>query len=448
MPQVPLGKFAYHRATAGEPEIFMLNRFFEENPTNLVEGSALLARPGTTAFGAFGTGPIRGFASQPGAFNGDLFVFSGNEVYRTDNAGTTTLISGVVLGSAQPQVAFMVGEGYEYLFIADGLLLQNYPGGSHAKGVLTVTTPTPKIVAQKLNLGGIYYAWAASVNVGTPNGSLASPFLVLVGANDAESLANMASAISFSGVRGTTYSSALGGPHPTIQIPYVDFPPTATTLTFQAKSEYADGNSLATVVTTGADMSFGSATMTGGGVHALSGVATPDGAGISSLAALASHVIAVVANSQKFYWITPGEKVIDPLNFASAESEPDQIISAITVGDQVWLLGQTATEAWYATGELSPAFAPVAGRAYARGVVPGTTVKLNDSVILVGNDKVVYRISSGLERISNHGIEERIRRQLRREAGIGNTTVDAWILGGGVWRDSGVWVDSSVWKDS
>lgn len=446
MPEVPLGKFAYNRATAGEPEIFMLNRFFEENPTNLAAGTALLTRPGTTAFDDFGEGPIRGFTSAPGAFNGDLFVFSGNELYRTDHAGTTTLLTGIVLGSAQPQVAFMVGEGYEFLFVADGLLLQYYPGGSHAKQVLTVdaTTP-PNIVAQKLNLGGVYYAWAANVNVGVPDGSLANPFLVLVGVDDAESLDNMASAISYSGVRGTTYSSTLGGPHPTIEIPYVDFPPTALTLTFQAKSEYADGNTLATVVVSGADMTFGGATMTGGGVHALSGVAMPDGAAANSLAALASHVIVTIADSQKFYWITPGEHVIDPLNFASAESEPDNIISAITVGDQVWFLGQSATEAWYATGELSPAFAPIQGRAYARGVVPGTTVRLNDSVFLVGNNKVVYKIAGSLERVSNHGIEERIRRQLRREQA--QYLAALWLLAEGVWNDDGRWMDVSFWKD-
>ena len=447
MPPVPLGKYAYNRQTAGEPEIFMLNRFFEENPTNLAAGTALLARPGTTFFDEFGEGPIRGFTSAPGAFNGDLFVFSGNELYRTDHAGTTTLLDGIVLGSAQPQVAFMVGEGYEFLFVADGLLLQFYPGGSKAKGILTVDTTTPpNIVAQVLNLGGIYYGWSATVNAGTPDGSLANPFLVLVGANDAESISNMADAISYSGIRGTTYSSTLGGPHPTIQIPYVDFPPTVSTLTFQAKSEYADGNALATVVVTGTDMSFGGATMTGGGIHALSGVATPDGAAISSLAALASHVIAVVANTQKFYWITPGETTIDPLNFASAESEPDNILSAITVGDQVWFLGQSATEAWYATGELSPAFAPIQGRAYARGVIPGTTVRLNDSVFLVGDDRVVYKIAGGLERVSNHGIEERIRRQLRREAEAERSSL--WLLATGAWRDGGRWLDDSVWKDS
>lgn len=447
MPEVPLGKYAYNRQTAGEPEIYMLNRFFEQNPTNLATGNALLSRPGTTAFGDFGEGPIRGFAGVPGAFNGDLFVFSGNEVYRTDNAGTTTLLAGIVLGSDQPQVTFMVGAGYEFMFVADGLLLQFYPGGSRAEGVLTVSAVTPpNIATQVLNLGGIYYGWSATVNTGTPDGTVANPFLVLVGANDEESLANMASAISYSGVRGTTYSSTLGGPHPTIQIPYADDPPTPTTITFQAKSEYADGNTLATVVTSGGDMSFGAATLTGGGVHALSGVATPDGAAISSLATLASHVIAVVANTQKFYWITPGETTIDPLNFASAESEPDNILSAITVGDQVWLLGQSATEAWYATGELSPAFAPIQGRAYARGVVPGTTVRLKDSVFLVGDDRVVYKIAGGLERVSNHGIEERIRRQLRREAEAERSSL--WLLATGAWRDGDRWLDDSVWKDS
>lgn len=420
MTKVPLGKFAYNRRTPGEPEIYMLNRYFEENPTNLVDGAALLARCGTERFGGYGLGPQRGFAATPGAFDYDLFVFSGEEIYRTDG-DTVLAISGAVLGDTQPQVAFMVGDGYEYMFVADGLLLQVYTGGTHASTVLTVdaTTP-PNIVAQVLNIGGVYYGWSAAVNTGTPDGLIGSPYLVLVGANDAESLENMASAISFSGIRGTTYSNTLSGPHPTVQIPYALAPPAPLTLTLQAKSEFADGNAIVTVVSSGADMAFTGATMTGGGVHVLQGVVTPDGAAISSLASLASHVLAVKANSQRVYWILPGEITIDPLNYAEAESAPDDIVQAVSVGDAVLMGGQNASEWWYATGgtDTVPAFAPIAGRAYSRGVVEGTPVKVKDSVILVGNDGVVYKIGAGVERISNYGIEERIRRQLRREGGL------------------------------
>ena len=137
-----------------------------------------------------------------------------------------------------------------------------------------------------------------------------------------------------------------------------------------------------------------------------------------SLAPLRTQILAVVANSQKFYWIEPGFVTIDPLNFASAESEPDKIVGAIGLEDTVWFVGHSSTEVWYATGQVDPAFAPIQGRVYSRGVTSGTQVRVGDSVILVGEDGIVYKIGSSVERMSTHGIAERIRIQLRREAGL------------------------------
>lgn len=411
MPQVPLGKEAYKRAYAGEPEIHLLNRFFEKDPTNLVEGATLLARPGTTGVKRFGSGPIRGFYTLPGAFGGDLFVVSGEELYRYSASGTVTAITGAILGEGDPSFAIMSGAGYTYLFIADGLLLQYYPGGTHAQGTLTVGGTPPAINSQVIEIGGTYFAWSATVNAGTPDGTVGNPFLALLGADDAESLANMGALLQFSGERGVTYSSTVGGPNPLVTLSAV----TATTLEIAARSEYTAGNSISTTVT-GSDLSWGGLTLSGGGTHALSGVEVPDGQGVVSLAEMASHVILVIANSQRFYWITPGSTTVDPLNFAEAESEPDEIVNAISVADQVWFLGLSSTEAWYATGQLDPAFAPNPGRAFARGVLDGTAVQVKDTVILVGQDGIVWQVGANAQRISTHGIEERIRLARAAEA--------------------------------
>lgn len=154
----------------------------------------------------------------------------------------------------------------------------------------------------------------------------------------------------------------------------------------------------------------------------------PDGVSPLSLTQVSSYVLVSVANTQKFFWINPGEVVIDPLDFASKESSPDPIISMRTVGDQVLILGEKSTENWYATGNLAAPFAPIEGRVYARGAITGTPVVVDDGVILVGDDGRVYSIGFqqgdttdtawGVNRISNNGIEERIRYQIRREAGL------------------------------
>jgi hypothetical protein len=98
------------------------------------------------------------------------------------------------------------------------------------------------------------------------------------------------------------------------------------------------------------------------------------------------------------------------------------------VGDQVMIMGAKSTENWYATGTLSAPFAPIEGRVYARGVMNGTPVVVDDGIILVGDDGRVYSIgfqpgdstdtSWGVNRISNNGIEERVRYQNRRQDGL------------------------------
>jgi len=152
----------------------------------------------------------------------------------------------------------------------------------------------------------------------------------------------------------------------------------------------------------------------------------PDGLGAKALATVSSFVMVSVANSQKFFWIQPGETTIDALDFAEKESNPDNIVDMLTVGDQVLVMGQGSTETWYATGVSDAPFQPVEGRVYARGCVEGTAVVVGDTVMLVGDDGVVYQFGytwgekntqGGVNRISNHGIEERIRVQLRREQG-------------------------------
>ena len=120
--------------------------------------------------------------------------------------------------------------------------------------------------------------------------------------------------------------------------------------------------------------------------------------------------------------------MIDPLDFASKESSPDPIIHMRAVGDQVMIMGAKSTENWYATGNLAAPFAPIEGRVYARGVVNGTPVVVDDGIILVGDDGRVYSIGYqpgdstdtawGVNRISNNGIEERVRYQIRRQQGL------------------------------
>lgn len=424
MVTLPLGYQAYKRKFAGEPEIRLVNRFLEKNPTNLREGTGLLSRAGSAPLTKFDDGagavaPARGTFSKTGLFNGDLFGVSGGNLYRYSSDGTLTHITGLVNAGGLVTYAWMKGIGYEYLFIADGLLLQFYQGGTHATGTLTKTGAIT--TAQKINIGGTYYGWNDAVDTNAPDGTLAHPWLAKL---SGDPMLNMAHLLNFDGVRGVDFSTALGGPSPIVSGSNPGVGP-FTTMVVTAKSGNADGNLIATLVTTGPNISFGAATLSGGGTHVLQGVEMPDGNAAKCLASLNGFVLVGVGRSQLFYWIEPGAVIIDPLNFASKESNPDNIVDMVTIGDQTIIAGAGSTENWYATGNFAAPFAPMEGRVYRRGFIEGSIVAVKDSMIGIGDDLVVYSIGYGygdtsqygVHPISTHGIDERIRVQIRSENG-------------------------------
>ncbi len=435
MTSVPLGRGAYERKYAGTPVVELLNRWLEANPANPREGTSVLARPGTTQVlpplnqGTFsGLGSMRGNYALQGLFNDSLFVVCGSNLYRVHQDMSTTLITGVLNGTGQPEVAWQKGAGYERLWISDGLLLQYYGGTSQANGTLTKAGSIVNGV-DKFEVGGVYYTWGTTFS-SLDAGTSAHPFVVNPTsiAPLLDPISQLVLAIMHAGTGGVDYSSTIAGANTQVTATAAGPAPTSI-VTLRAINSGTGGNSIAfTVVGGSALTASGSGTLLNGGIEALQGCTMPDGVAPRSLAQVSSYVLVSVDKSQKFYWINPGEVVIDPLNFASKESSPDPISTMRTVGDQVLIMGEKSTENWYATGNLAAPFAPIEGRVYARGAITGTPVVVDDGVILVGDDGRVYSIgfqpgdatdtSWGVARISNNGIEERVRYQIRREGGL------------------------------
>jgi len=324
----------------------------------------------------------------------------------------------------------------------------------------TFTLAGGPITNQVIQVGTIWYTWSAAVDDNTPNGTSSTPYKAALGSTDAQSLANMAKLLNFTGTPGVDFSSAIVGPNP-----YVTATSTATTLVVTAStagtvgnsvatavfsgafltvgaatlagggaattlvvtsnSVYADGNAITTTVVSGSFLAWGGGTLSGGNVHALKSVAYPGQFGPLALASVSSYLLASEAGTQIFYWLNPGAVVIDPLDFASKESNPDNILDMVTVGDQVVICGNGSTENWYASGNFDAPFLPIEGRVYQRGAIQGTLVRVKDSVVLIADDMIVYAIGYqfgntaqwGVHRISDHGIEERIRTELRSEDG-------------------------------
>jgi len=138
---VQLGAGSWVRNRADEPSFNLINRFFEENPTNTDEQVALIERPALIDFLEAGDGPGRRLFHQPGFSSGDLFHVSGTELYKhhmnqATRTVTTTQISGLIdgVGTTNPDMAATT----DYLFIADGFTLQ-YTDGTSALAAI----PTP-----------------------------------------------------------------------------------------------------------------------------------------------------------------------------------------------------------------------------------------------------------------------------------------------------------------
>lgn len=438
MTTLPLGMQAYTRRYAGEAEIRLINRYMESNPANLVEKNALISRPGSTVLATGTTGLDRANFSKVGLFGGDLFSVIGTSLFRI-SAIETTPVTGTLANVSNGFVyaTWMKGIGYELLFLSDGQTLQFY--STRALGTLTLAGGSITDVdaaGQKIKIGTVYYAWSANVDSGAPAGTLANPYRAKLGSavadglgltGDQSSLSNMALLLNYAGVAGGDYSTAVPGASATVTATGPAIQTAPTTLKLTALADLAAGNAVTTTVPTGSFLTWGAATLTGGGNQALQ---TVTGMGVGevpgSIENLSGSVLVGVAGTSKFYWINPGETVIDPLNFASKESSPDNISQMVSVGDQTIIMGDGSTENWYATGNFAAPFAPVSGRVYQRGTLAGTAVAVGDAVILVGNDLKVYSIgygyggsaAYGVHRISTHGIEERIRTQVRSLQGF------------------------------
>lgn len=417
MSTIPLGISDWKRPDAKATGNRVLNRFFEKTPDPEHGPVSFIARPGLRRFVSVGEGPIRATFSEPGTFGDDLFAVSGNFLWRitrygqTDNKGA---ISNGGLGFVSMASTPLLGTTPEYLFLTEGGVLWLYTENGEATGQLEATGPISN--GDTVVIDGVYYQFTnTGVDTGSPDGSSSNPWLVnFVGNNDTD-LRALFDAINDSGTAGTDYSTTLTA-NTNVRAHAV----AANDLYVSAREVGTAGNTIA-VSETGVNLAWTSATLEGGGTDQLRQVPTPDDVGIVSVGYIAGYVICVVAQGEglngRFYWIDPGTREIDPLDFATAERSPDPAWSVRTVGDQFWLLGASTVEPWYLTGQGAAPFARQQARVFDRGVWQGTDVQVKDEVVIVDNtDGRVYALGGqGPRPISDSSIEERIRKAMAKQ---------------------------------
>ncbi len=146
----------------------------------------------------------------------------------------------------------------------------------------------------------------------------------------------------------------------------------------------------------------------------VSSVSIPDDQQVTDVTSLDNYFIVGIKDTNKFYWISPGDTVIDPLSFTSAERNPDDIISVTTIGDELWVVGQSTAEVFADSGDADAPFVRISGRAYQIGCADKHSVvkTLKDTLpclIWVTPSKEVVLAQGVPNKISNEAIEELLK---------------------------------------
>lgn len=145
-------------------------------------------------------------------------------------------------------------------------------------------------------------------------------------------------------------------------------------------------------------------------------ITDPDFPGAVTVGYLDGYFVFNEPNSQKV-WVTSlleGTQ-IDPLDFASAEGAPDQMVSLIVDHREVWLFGTNSVEVWYDAGNADFPLARIQGAYNEIGCAAAYSVaKLDNGLFWLGADArgngIVYRANGYTgQRISTHAVEWQIQ---------------------------------------
>lgn len=145
-------------------------------------------------------------------------------------------------------------------------------------------------------------------------------------------------------------------------------------------------------------------------------ISDPDFPGASVVDYLDGYFVFIQPNSQKI-WVTSllDGASIDPLDFASAEGDPDNIVSMIVDHREVWLFGNNSTEVWYNAGLADFPLARIQGAYNELGCAARYSVaKMNNQIYWLGKDfrgqGIVYQANGYQgQRISTHAVEWQIQ---------------------------------------
>jgi hypothetical protein len=101
----------------------------------------------------------------------------------------------------------------------------------------------------------------------------------------------------------------------------------------------------------------------------------------------------------------------DPLNFATAEGQPDNLVAVLSDHREVFMFGSETIEVWYNSGAADFPLERNQGAFIEKGCGARYTVaKQNNTIYFVGSDLMVYQMSGYTPiRISSHAVEQTLK---------------------------------------
>lgn len=114
----------------------------------------------------------------------------------------------------------------------------------------------------------------------------------------------------------------------------------------------------------------------------------------------------------QFYWTGLNDfSTVDALDFATAESSPDNLKRAFVDHNELWLFGDNSTEIWQLTGSTDAPFTRVTNATIERGIrAPFSVAAEDNTVFWLGDDDVFYRADGYRpQRVSTHPIERAVQ---------------------------------------
>lgn len=119
----------------------------------------------------------------------------------------------------------------------------------------------------------------------------------------------------------------------------------------------------------------------------------------------------------------------NPLNFASASGDPDDVLAIAMIHREMWLIKQFETEVWYNAGTVGFTFARLEGVYLQGGIIAVNSLAQSNEVLIwlsqtkTGDGIVVQSSGHSLRRISTHAIEVQIQKATPEE----REAATAWV---------------------